>query len=86
MPGVPADVMIFVMSVRVMSRTVMRSSRRWSRECDDCQRTHRQRQNTKRPAKRNQLNHSYVLCNTPRSHDPDRTVVQPRKTNCDVAR
>jgi hypothetical protein len=54
-PVVTANVMMVfvVMNVRVMSRTMMRPCRGRSRECDDRQRTHRQCQDTRQPAKRN---------------------------------
>src|SRR5712671_2023321 len=58
MAVVPPRVMAGVIDASMAPCTVMRSCRSRSRRYGDCRRTQRQRDETKRPAERNQLNHT----------------------------
>ena len=58
MAVVPPRVMAGVIGARMAPCTVMRSCRSRGGRYGDCRRTQRQRDETKRPAQRNQLNHT----------------------------
>jgi hypothetical protein len=85
MTAVPDMVTVMMMMMRagVPPRAVMMRPCR-SRSCrgDEDQRTCRQRKETKRPAERNQLNHTQSSLTPPLARRLARTDIRTRETNC----